>query len=555
MRSTRRPWRRSWTPSAPRPPASTTTSRRCRSSRTSSAKPLDATGSAHRSTGGDTCESPCSSARPWPRSSSRAIACSSRSAPTRRSSRWPHGGSTIPDCGGSTRCARDVPRRARSPRSWPRSGRAGSPSTGRAGMVTHPIDAGSCRRTRCSGSGSGSMASRHGAATGRVRRRRPRWTGWSTRSAGRAAPIRRVRICRPATSCARPRTPRRSSTRSRRALAVSNGIAEYGEFLPQLDALCAAYVLDGFRRLGLELRPGDRYSFETLVQKLKVVRPHHRLLRRLMEMLTEDGWLRAEADAWVVARDGLPQPAVLQAELVDRFSAFAGELELVGRCGVELSGILRGQVDPLQVLFPGGSSAQMERIYRDSPMARTFNELVARAVEEAVGLTPEGRVLRVLEVGAGSGATTDSVLPTLAHLEVDYLFTDISAAFTSKARDRYRSQPHVRFSTFDASRDPAAPGLPAGQLRPDHRGQRPPRHAEPAHHPVQPARPAHPRGPARAAGGHDPRALRRSHRRVHARMVGVRGHGAASRLRAAQPGAMALLAGGHRVRGVGRGPD
>ena len=56
--------------------------------------------------------------------------------------------------------------------------------------------------------------------------------------------------------------------------------------------------------------------------------------------------------------------------------------------------MLRGTVDPLQVLFPGGSSAQMEGIYRDSPMARTFNELAGVAVAAAVAPVPAGRPIR-----------------------------------------------------------------------------------------------------------------------------------------------------------------
>ena len=284
------------------------------------------------------------------------------------------------------------------------------------------------------------------------------------------------------------------------------------------------------------------------MQKLKVVRPHHRLLRRLLEMLTEDGWLQADADGWVVARAGEPDLAARHGALVERFGAFKGELDLIDRCGAQLAGILRGQVDPLQVLFPGGSAAQMEGIYRDSPMARTFNELVAQAVQEAVALTPDGRVLRVLEVGAGSGATTDSVLRVLAGREVDYLFTDISAAFTSKARERFRGQPSVRFGTLDASRDPVDAGLRSGLLRPGRRGQRDPRHTRPPHHPGEPAGPAGARRPARDAGGHHARALRRPHRRVHVRLVGVRGPRSAPGLRAAQPGAVARPAGGDRVR-------
>ena len=252
--------------------------------------------------------------------------------------------------------------------------------------------------------------------------------------------------------------------RDAQAIADANGLDDYARFLPELDRLGAAYVVAGFRKLGWELRRGERFGFDALVGKLGVVRPHRRLLRRLLEMLTEDGWLRREGEVWVVEREGQAEPERMLDELTPRFGAFNAELTLLGRCGAQLAAVLRGQADPLQVLFPGGSTAETEAVYRDAPMARTFNALVARAVRGLVAGLPTGRRLRVLEVGAGTGGTTASVLPELDGLDVDYLFTDVSAAFTTKARERFADRPWVRFGTLDAGQETGAQGYAPGQF-------------------------------------------------------------------------------------------
>jgi len=36
------------------------------------------------------------------------------------------------------------------------------------------------------------------------------------------------------------------------------------------------------------------------------------------------------------------------------------------RCGPGLAAVLRGELEPLQLLFPGGSTETLERIYRDA---------------------------------------------------------------------------------------------------------------------------------------------------------------------------------------------
>ncbi|MEO8696545.1 MAG: SDR family NAD(P)-dependent oxidoreductase, partial [Acidimicrobiales bacterium] len=242
------------------------------------------------------------------------------------------------------------------------------------------------------------------------------------------------------------------------SIAEAHGTARYDDFLPELDALCGAYVLEGMRELGLALGLGEYLTLEAVMVTSRIAAQHRRLVRRLLDMLTEDGWLRAEADGWRVVRTGTEQPARRHAELLARYPAFEAEIQIIDRCGSRIAGILRGDIDALQVLFPGGSSAQMEAIYRDLPLARAFNELVGAAVAAAVEYAPAGRAIRVLEVGAGSGATTDAVLAALGDRTFDYLFTDISPAFTNKARHRFRENSALRFATFDATIDALTQG-------------------------------------------------------------------------------------------------
>jgi acyl transferase domain-containing protein/SAM-dependent methyltransferase len=248
------------------------------------------------------------------------------------------------------------------------------------------------------------------------------------------------------------------------SIAEAHGTARYDDFLPELDGLCGAYVLEGMRELGLALGIGDHMTLETVMVTSRIMAQHRRLVRRLLDMLTEDGWLQAEPDGWRVVRTGTEQPARRYAELLARFPAFEAEIQIIERCGSQVAGILRGDIDALQVLFPGGSSAQMEAIYRDLPLARAFNELVGAAVAAAVEHAPAGRAIRVLEVGAGSGATTDAVLAALRDRTIDYLFTDISPAFTIKARERFRENSAVRFATFDAATDPMTQGQHPGSF-------------------------------------------------------------------------------------------
>ncbi|HZT81020.1 MAG TPA: methyltransferase, partial [Gemmataceae bacterium] len=163
-------------------------------------------------------------------------------------------------------------------------------------------------------------------------------------------------------------------------------------------------------------------------------------------------------DAWEVCEaPPAEDTAALLASLRSRFPAAAAELSLAGRCGERLAEVLHGTENPLQVLFPDGSFAALERVYRDSPFARQANALAAEAVAEAAAALPAGRPLRLVELGAGTGGLTAHVLPKLPD-DAEYHFTDVSHLFLASAREKFREFPGVRCGILDLERSPAEQG-------------------------------------------------------------------------------------------------
>lgn len=120
--------------------------------------------------------------------------------------------------------------------------------------------------------------------------------------------------------------------------------------------------------------------------------------------------------------------------------------------------LLDGEQNPFELLFPQGSMAPARAIYRDNPIFRYLNAAAA-ALLNRIAAAHTGRPLRVLEVGAGTGSTTDAVLPMLAGHEIDYLFTDVSPFFLSEARERFGEHPGVRFGLFDLDQDHRSQGF------------------------------------------------------------------------------------------------
>ncbi|KAI1101771.1 hypothetical protein F4804DRAFT_334979 [Jackrogersella minutella] len=76
--------------------------------------------------------------------------------------------------------------------------------------------------------------------------------------------------------------------------------------------------------------------------------------------------------------------------------------------------------------------------------------------------------LRILEVGAGTGGTTELILRDLVDeggfpIYSVYTFTDVSSGFLVKARERFSYAPNMEYKVLDISRSPSEQGFEGGE--------------------------------------------------------------------------------------------
>jgi len=245
------------------------------------------------------------------------------------------------------------------------------------------------------------------------------------------------------------------------------GLADYYQkFAPRLDALSRQAVLNAWLQLGWQPQVGDCFTADQLIDRLGVHSSFHRLLRAQLEDLSEHGWLSAsQEDRWEILRR--PEPvdtAGALEELISDYPLFAAEAALHQQTGPKLAGVLTGERDPTEALFPDGSAEMLERFYveaRDFPLL--FGQM-RQALDRLLSPLPEQRVLRVLEIGAGTGSLTREVLPLLPADRTEYLFTDIGPTFVNAARKQFADCPFIDYQIFDIERDPASQGLDPGSF-------------------------------------------------------------------------------------------
>ena len=250
--------------------------------------------------------------------------------------------------------------------------------------------------------------------------------------------------------------------RELRALATSERLGIYEESIPKLESLSAGFLDRAFLRMAWSPQLGERFTTRELAGRLAVIPAHRRLFERLVGNLAERGVLKREDDGWIVLKPLEEQSSDLRLEaevLKQQFPACSAEVTLTARCGARLDEVLRGTCNPLQLLFPDGNFDTADALYRSSPLARAFNTAVRHVAVRAIQDAPKERLVRILEIGAGTGGTTSFLFPHLPAERTRYTFTDISPLFLTRARDEFRDYPFASFELLDIEKSPATQGF------------------------------------------------------------------------------------------------
>jgi acyl transferase domain-containing protein/NADPH:quinone reductase-like Zn-dependent oxidoreductase/SAM-dependent methyltransferase/acyl carrier protein len=259
-----------------------------------------------------------------------------------------------------------------------------------------------------------------------------------------------------------PRTLAEALRPQAAALAAELGIGRYYEVLePEMYAFGLACTVAAFRKLGWAMNTGDVVTPAPLMERLGVLPRHERLVHRLLQMLETARVLERREDEWGVGTcPEVGDPADWWRRLFAQFPVFSAELMLLGQCAQHLAEVLRGVVDPLELIFPE-KSGTAENLYDNAPTSRLYNSLLGRAVADLVANLPDRRTLGIIEIGAGTGGTTSHLLAHLPAERVSYTFTDMSNVFLSRAEQRFRSYPFMDYRLLDIEQDPTGQGFDA----------------------------------------------------------------------------------------------
>lgn len=205
----------------------------------------------------------------------------------------------------------------------------------------------------------------------------------------------------------------------------------------QLDLDARAMCLDFLEHYALFPEAAPTETLPSISEKVGLAPQAVYLVRTMLTILCEDGYLEPVGDGWVRRR---PISAAESGE--GRVDDPA--LDMLARCRSGLYPFLEGRRRGVEIVFPG-ERRLWTRLHHESLFFAPYADLAGFVVAEvlAAGGT-------VLEIGAGTGAGTAAVLRRAAASQIGrYVFTDIGETFLHDAKSAYAGLDCMVFERLD----------------------------------------------------------------------------------------------------------
>ncbi|BAT53522.1 Beta-ketoacyl synthase [Nostoc sp. NIES-3756] len=228
-----------------------------------------------------------------------------------------------------------------------------------------------------------------------------------------------------------------------------------------LDGLCTAYINSAFQQLGAFSNSENKYSLDNLLEKYDISPRYEQLFSRWLQILVEQEQLQQQEGLFTELAPCSQNYIYEHLEQVrTRFAnSFLVDLDLIQRCGENLAAIVTGKQEPLEIFNELVYQKENKPAYSESALITYYNSIVRSSLEQLIKSLPSSVHLRVLEIGAGTGVTTQALLPVLPPQQTSYTFTDIGSGFLTQAQEKFKDYPFVEYRLLDIDKPPTEQGF------------------------------------------------------------------------------------------------
>lgn len=231
----------------------------------------------------------------------------------------------------------------------------------------------------------------------------------------------------------------------------------YSSVYPMQMELVTAYVVEAFRDLGASL---EDLQPEESVPQVPVLPQHNQVMNQFYAILQTSKLIKSGSAGFVRTHSPVSKESSseLHEDIIRLFPQHTSEHKLLKTTGARLADCLTGAADPLALLFQDAEARElMGDVYTNAPMFNAATRHLSEYLKGILGQVDSSREIRILEIGAGTGGTTDALLKSLTtvpNLRFKYTFTDLSSGLLAMARKKFKQYNFIEYQVLDIEQDP-----------------------------------------------------------------------------------------------------
>ena len=243
-------------------------------------------------------------------------------------------------------------------------------------------------------------------------------------------------------------------------LADEHGLQGYDDGFAGLESLATAWIAQAFGELGWNPRPGEHVVAESLGGGSASCRVTAACSRGCCRSSPRTVCCARDAAAVAVLRT-LPAKRRGSAVplLLEQHPSSSTRFHLVATLRrARSTDILRGAADPLQRLFPGGSTELAESLYRDTPEAKAFNQLMRETLRSRSRRSLPGGGCACSKSAAAPAARPPGWRRRCRRRRPSTSSLTSGRLLVERAREKFAAHPFIDFQTLDLEQSRAGAG-------------------------------------------------------------------------------------------------
>lgn len=227
----------------------------------------------------------------------------------------------------------------------------------------------------------------------------------------------------------------------------------YMRWRMQSDMAALADMYAFFRQTGIFLDMDWVYTKQEIHDACKEQEEFNTIIDRFLRALTEAELIVEEENGYRLSHNA--EEYVERDRIWDEFMQIGREInygeklmQYQRESGKHILEQVRGEITGISMFFPKGSTEVAIAAYRENIINLRLNKIVSNIINKFVKAGD-----RILEIGAGVGGTTTTVLEGLNMDNIRYCFTDVSQFFLNKAGDIYNKYNFIDYKILDINED------------------------------------------------------------------------------------------------------